>query len=36
MQNQYVITDHGVKADVDTLQTKEIQAVIDLCRDNGA
>ncbi len=35
MQKKYIITDYGVKADIDTLQTKEIQAVIDLCRDSG-
>ena len=35
MQNKYIITDYGVKADSEALQTKEIQAVIDLCRDNG-
>lgn len=32
---QYVITDHGVKQDCKDLQTKEIQAVLDLCCDEG-
>ncbi len=35
MQKKYIITDYGVKTDSEALQTKEIQAVIDLCRDNG-
>ncbi|MBQ8576880.1 MAG: hypothetical protein IJ449_02780 [Clostridia bacterium] len=33
--NIYILTDHGVKADVDYLQTKEIQNVFDLCREHG-
>ena len=33
--NRYVITDHGVIADCNELQTKEIQAVLDLCKENG-
>ncbi len=33
--NEYRITDHGVKTDSTELQTKEIQAVLDFCRENG-
>ncbi len=33
--NRYVITDFGVKADITELQTKEIQAVLDKCKDGG-
>ena len=32
---KYLITDHGVKAGSAELQTKELQAVLDLCRDEG-
>lgn len=33
--NRYVITDYGVLPDTAELQTKRIQAVLDLCRDGG-
>ena len=33
--NRYVITDYGVKADTSELQTKEMQAVLDKCKDGG-
>lgn len=33
--NRYIITEHGVKPDCDELQTSEIQAVLDLCREGG-
>lgn len=33
--NRYVITDHGVKSGVTELQTKEIQAVFDKCKNGG-
>ena len=33
--NRYVITDYGVKADTSELQTKELQAVLDKCKDGG-
>lgn len=32
---KYILTEHGVKADHPDLQTKEIQAVFDLCKENG-
>ena len=32
---KYLITDYGVKKNVNELQTKEIQAVLDLCKENG-
>ena len=32
---KYRLTEYGVKADCLDLQTKEIQAVFDLCKDNG-
>ena len=33
--NEYRITDHGVRAGAEELQTKEFQAVLDLCKENG-
>ena len=33
--NRYIITEHGVKANSKELQTKEFQAVLDLCREGG-
>ena len=33
--NTYVITDYGVKSDPSLLQTAEIQAVLDLCKQDG-
>ena len=33
--NRYVITEHGVIADSKELQTKAIQSVLDLCKENG-
>ena len=33
--NRYLITDHGVKRNSDEIQTKEIQAVLDLCKNGG-
>lgn len=33
--NEYLITDYGVKENCSELQTKEIQHVFDLCKDNG-
>ena len=33
--NRYCLTDYGVKANSLALQTKEIQAVLDLCKDGG-
>ena len=33
--NKYCVTDYGVVADSDKLQTKEIQAVLDLCKNGG-
>ena len=35
MQSTYIITEHGVRANCTTLQTKEIQAVLDLCKESG-
>lgn len=35
MQNTYILTEHGVRANCADLQTKEIQAVLDLCKENG-
>lgn len=32
---RYVITEYGVKAGVDKLQTEAIQAVLDMCRNGG-
>ena len=32
---KYLITDYGVKKNVNELQTKEIQAVLDLCKEKG-
>lgn len=32
---EYVVTDHGVVADSTLVQTRELQAVIDKCADNG-
>lgn len=32
---RYCITDYGVKANCSDLQTKEMQAVLDLCKGNG-
>ena len=33
--NRYLITDHGVKENCKALQTAELQAVLDLCKDAG-
>ena len=33
--NRYVITDHGVIPNTDTLQTEAIQRVLDLCKNGG-
>ena len=33
--NRYLITDYGVKENCDALQTKEFQAVLDLCKNGG-
>ena len=33
--NRYCLTDYGVKPDCSELQTKEIQAVFDLCKEEG-
>ena len=33
--NNYRITDYGVAPNCTELQTKEIQAVLDLCKENG-
>ena len=33
--NKYCVTDYGVVADSDKLQTKEIQAVLDMCKNGG-
>lgn len=33
--NQFLITDYGVKANCAVLQTKELQAVLDQCRNGG-
>lgn len=35
MRNTYVVTDYGVKANEPALQTRGIQAVLDLCKDGG-
>lgn len=35
MEKRYVITDYGVKESCTSLQTKEIQAVFDLCKEGG-
>ena len=35
MKRRYLITEYGVNANSTDLQTKEIQAVLDLCRENG-
>lgn len=35
MQRVYRATDYGVKADWSELQTEQLQAVFDLCRENG-
>ena len=32
---KYCVTDYGVVADSDKLQTKEIQAVLDMCKNGG-
>ena len=32
---RYCLTDYGVKANSLELQTKEIQAVLNLCKENG-
>lgn len=32
---EYILTDYGVKADYDGYQTAEIQAVLDMCKENG-
>lgn len=33
--NEYRVTDHGVRAGAEELQTKEFQSVLDLCKENG-
>ncbi len=33
--NRYIITEHGVREGCSELQTKEFQAVLDLCREGG-
>lgn len=33
--NKYIVTDYGVEANSEKLQTKKIQRVFDLCRENG-
>ena len=33
--NRYVITEHGVREGCAELQTKEFQAVLDLCKNGG-
>ena len=33
--NRYCLTDYGVKLNCSDLQTKEIQAVLDLCKESG-
>ena len=33
--NEYRVTDHGVTAGTEELQTKEFQSVLDLCKENG-
>ena len=35
MMKKYCITDYGVKLNCEDLQTKEIQAVLDLCKEEG-
>lgn len=32
---RFVITDHGVRTNIQELQTEKIQAVLDLCKENG-
>ena len=32
---KYLLTDYGVKANCSDLQTKQIQAVLDLCKEEG-
>jgi hypothetical protein len=32
---KYRLTDYGVKTNCSDLQTKEIQAVLDLCKEEG-
>ncbi len=33
--HRYCLTDYGVKTDCEELQTKQIQAVLDFCKENG-
>ena len=33
--HKYIVTDYGVKADSTELQTAKIQAVLNLCKENG-
>lgn len=33
--NRYIITEHGVELNCSRLQTERIQAVLDLCKENG-
>ena len=33
--NEYRVTDHGVTAGTEELQTKEFQSVLDPCKENG-
>lgn len=33
--NRYVVTEYGAVADLDELQTSVLQAVLDLCKENG-
>ena len=33
--NKYILTDYGVEANSDKLQTEKIQCVLDMCRENG-
>lgn len=35
LEEQYVVTEHGVLPDVEELQTEAIQRLADLCRDRG-
>lgn len=32
---EYIVTDYGVKANCESYQTKELQAVLDMCRKSG-
>lgn len=35
MNNKFILTDFGVEADSEELQTEKIQRVFDMCRENG-